>query len=139
MAINKRAKNIRINIKDTYTTNCGRLEIIAKSITITSTKEDLVLASGKKIVIEGKNGGVKFGEYIPLPSNILSVKWMDETQEKEVDNIEINQTVFLYVETRDKKAGTDICITINTSNNSEITLKGTTEEDGIAKMKWVYV
>lgn len=65
MAINKRAKNITINVKNTHTTICKTLEIVAESITITSTKENLVLASNKKVIVEGKNGGMKLGKYIP--------------------------------------------------------------------------
>lgn len=60
---------------------------------------------------------------------------MDETQEEEVDNVEINQKVFLYVETEEKRENIDVSISVITSNNSEVVLDGITEEDGIAKIE----
>lgn len=140
MAINKRAKNIIINEKNAHTTICGKLEIVAESISITSTKEDLVLSSNKKIIAEGKDkGGVKFGEYIPLLPNIVNMKWMDEAQKNEISDVEINQKVFLYVETEEKREGIDVSISVMTSDDSEVVLNGITEDDGIAKIEWIYI
>lgn len=52
-----------------------------------------------------------------MSPNIVNVKWMDETQEEEVDNVEINQKVFLYVETEEKRENIDVSISVITSNN----------------------
>lgn len=73
-----------------------------------------------------------------MSPNIVNVKWMDETQEEEVDNVEINQKVFLYVETEENRENIDVSISVITSNNSEVVLDGITEEDGIAKIEWTY-
>lgn len=105
-------------------------------MTITSTKEDLVLASNKKIIAEGKDGGVKFGEYIPLSSKIINIYWMDESQENKIDEISSNQTVYLLAETETKEKGISVSILINLPDNSEVILNGVTDKDGIARIKW---
>ena len=54
MAIRKTAKNITINVKYTYDLNVGQQLIkIAKKINVEATKDNLVLASIKKIVSHG--------------------------------------------------------------------------------------
>lgn len=54
MAIRKTAKNITITVKDTYHLNVGnKLEKIAHQINVEAKKENLVLASIKKIVSHG--------------------------------------------------------------------------------------
>jgi len=53
MAIIKRAKNIRLQIKKEYTSISGKMEETSKRIFIYSTKEDLSLNSNKKIIANG--------------------------------------------------------------------------------------
>ncbi|MFK7106455.1 hypothetical protein [Flavobacterium oreochromis] len=63
MAINKTAKNITIVVNGEYKSIVGGTkEVIANEINITATEGDLTLISNKKIVLEGKNDGVVFGE-----------------------------------------------------------------------------
>lgn len=54
MAIIKTAKNIVVTVKDTYHLNVGKkVEKIAKKINVEAQKENLVLASNKKIMSHG--------------------------------------------------------------------------------------
>lgn len=54
MAIRKTAKNITITVKDTYSLTVGnKLEKIAQKVNVEATKENMVLASNKKIVSRG--------------------------------------------------------------------------------------
>ncbi|MCJ7932869.1 MAG: hypothetical protein MUW56_04365 [Chryseobacterium sp.] len=54
MAIIKTATNILITVKDSYQMNVGKkVEKIAKKINVEAQKENLVLASNKKIMSHG--------------------------------------------------------------------------------------
>ncbi|MDR2236384.1 MAG: hypothetical protein LBE92_09685 [Chryseobacterium sp.] len=54
MAIIKTATNIKVTVKDTYHLNVGKkVEKIAKKINVEARKENLVLASNKKIMSHG--------------------------------------------------------------------------------------
>ena len=54
MAIRKTAKNIIIEVKSDYNlTVGGKLEKIAEKINVEATKENMILASNKKIVSTG--------------------------------------------------------------------------------------
>jgi len=54
MAIRKQAKNILIKVIDTYTLNVGgKLHKDSKILNFESTKNDLNLISGKKIIAHG--------------------------------------------------------------------------------------
>lgn len=141
MAINKRAKNLNSTIKGTHTMVCGTFTEISESITITSTKENLQLISNKKVMSEGKSGGLIFGEYVPLEMEpkITKIYWMDENQENIIEEVNLNQTVYLIAETDTEKEGLDVSISVNAPNQTEIILNGVTEENGIAKIKWVYI
>ena len=55
MAIIKNAKNMTIIVNNNYNlTVGGKLEKIAEKINVEATEKNLVLASNKKIVSEGK-------------------------------------------------------------------------------------
>lgn len=55
MAITKQAKNIKIKITDTYLLNVGgKLEKKANKLNLEATNDNLNLASGKKIIINGE-------------------------------------------------------------------------------------
>lgn len=55
MAIRKTAKNMTIIVNSDYNlTVGGKLEKIAEKINVEATEKNLVLASNKKIVSEGK-------------------------------------------------------------------------------------
>ena len=55
MAIIKKAKNMTIIVNNNYNLNVGgKLEKIAEKINVEATEKNLVLASNKKIVSEGK-------------------------------------------------------------------------------------
>ena len=55
MAIIKNAKNMTIIVNNNYNLNVGgKLEKIAEKINVEATEKNLVLASNKKIVSEGK-------------------------------------------------------------------------------------
>ncbi|SFN09625.1 MULTISPECIES: hypothetical protein [Chryseobacterium] len=54
MAIIKTAKNIQIKVNDTYHLNVGKkVEKIAQKINVEAQKNNLVLASNKKIMSHG--------------------------------------------------------------------------------------
>ena len=54
MAIIKTATNIRITVKDSYHLSVGKkIEKIAKKINVEAQKDNLILASNKKIVSHG--------------------------------------------------------------------------------------
>ena len=54
MAIIKTATNIRVTVKDSYHLSVGKkVEKIAKKINVEAQKDNLVLASNKKIVSHG--------------------------------------------------------------------------------------
>ncbi len=54
MGIIKTATNIRITVKDSYHLSVGKkVEKIAKKINVEAQKDNLVLASNKKIVSHG--------------------------------------------------------------------------------------
>jgi len=142
MAIIKRAKNMIINVRDTHTTICGNLEIIAESITITSTKEDLVLASNKRIIVEGKNGGIKFGEYVSLTPEIVDIKWMNEDMTKEITHYAEGDIISLLVSTKNYKVGETIYISVEKEydkevddNKDEFVFTGIVDNDGYARLK----
>lgn len=54
MAINKCAKNIRMDISKNYQQIAEEINITAQKIVIYATKDNLMLCSNKKIVINGK-------------------------------------------------------------------------------------
>ncbi|MCS4301477.1 MULTISPECIES: hypothetical protein [Chryseobacterium] len=54
MAIIKTATNIHIKVKDSYHLNVGnKVEKMAKKINVEAQRENLILASNKKIVSHG--------------------------------------------------------------------------------------
>jgi hypothetical protein len=53
MAINKRANNIRIKLRNNYTLVAGKLIKIADQMNIEATEGNLTLISNKKIVSQG--------------------------------------------------------------------------------------
>lgn len=54
MAVRKSAKNITIKVQNKYNLIVGgKLEKIAEKINVEATKENMVLASNKKIVSKG--------------------------------------------------------------------------------------
>lgn len=145
MAIIKRAKNMTINVRGTHTLICDRLEIIAESITITSTEENLVLASNKKIIVEGKEGEVKFGEYIApteslIEANKLSVKrifWKGRDSGTERKDLMLNHNIKLQIELLNYKEGDNINLTVKQNkgrriqgDNTEFIISGIVESNG---------
>jgi len=70
MAIIKTAKNITIEVTETYIVNAGKLIELANKINIDSTDEKLTLSTNKKVQIKGSDG-VKHGKYKKVPI------WMD--------------------------------------------------------------
>ena len=66
MAIIKKAKNMYIAVRGTHTVIAGTIMETADKITITATKENLTLGSNKKVIMQGLDGGVKFGNYTLL-------------------------------------------------------------------------
>ncbi|WP_304297988.1 hypothetical protein [Capnocytophaga leadbetteri] len=55
MAIIKRAKNLTINTKGTYTSICKHVEIVSKEVQIVALEGNLELNSGKKIIVKQNN------------------------------------------------------------------------------------
>jgi pyrrolidone-carboxylate peptidase len=146
MGIIKKAKNISIIVKGSYSLIANTITKQAGKITITATKGDLILSSNKKVIIQAQDQ-IKFGDYIKpaeiLNSKIVEMQFLDENgkilrNENLTKLNEICATDFLYGKklkvmffTKDVKDGTKI----------EFKLNGNSKDDcqdffQIDKLKW---
>lgn len=94
MAINKRAKNINIEINDTYLSQCGTVTKSADYLNIESTEENLILASNNKIQTYGK----KLNKAVPNNSKTPELE-----KNKGLNNTNNSETKM----TEDSKSGND--------------------------------
>ena len=60
MGIFKKANNIYITVRDTYTISSGTSYEEAEEVIIRATDE-INLKSAKKVIMQGLNGGVQYG------------------------------------------------------------------------------
>ena len=60
MGIFKKANNIYITVRDTYTISGGTSYEEAEEVTITAT-EEIELISAKKVIMQGLNEGIEYG------------------------------------------------------------------------------
>ncbi|MFV0305016.1 MAG: hypothetical protein ACK5IC_06015 [Moheibacter sp.] len=143
MAIIEKAKNMTIVTKNKETIIVGgKMEIIAEKITITATKGDLSLNSNKKVIIEGKNGGVKFGKYekpISTEKVISEVMWMNSKMENKISNARVNELLSLKVKTENYNVGDIVSLTIKEQENQDktIQLMGYVQDDGYTLLQEV--
>lgn len=137
MAIIKTAKNITINVKGQYTMIAGTITEVAHKIIITATKENLVLGSNKKVVMQGLNGGVKFGNYEPpvvAEKTITQAIWMNSSMETQISNARTNELLSLKVKTQNYNIGEIITVFVKEQEDEEknIQLIGYVDKDGFA-------
>lgn len=140
MAIIKKAKNITIKVNKDYTLVAGAITEIADKITITATKGNLTLSSNKKIIMQGLNGGVKYGTYEPpkiTEKAITEVIWMNSPMEKQISEARNNELLSLKVKTKNYNEGEMISLVIKDEENQEknIQLIGYVNEKGFAVLQ----
>lgn len=142
MGIIKKAKNITIKVNKNYTLVAGTITEIADKITVTATKRNLTLSSNKKVVIQGLNGGVKYGEYQPpiiTEKAITEIIWMNSPMEKQISEARTNELLSLKVKTKNYNEGEMISLAIKDQENQEknIQLIGYVDNDGFAFLQEV--
>jgi hypothetical protein len=141
MAIIKKAKNITILTKNKETIICGgKLEIVAEKITITATNGNLTLNSNKKIIIEGKEGGIVYGKYVQPPSSeksITDIIWMNSDMENQIHNARVSELLSLKVKTENHNVGDMVSLTVKEQENQDktIQLMGYVQDDGYALLQ----
>lgn len=97
MGIYKRANNIYITVRDTYTISAGTSYEEAEEVIIRATDE-INLVSAKKVIMQGLNGGVEYGTVNKEEPKIIMSYFTDLN-----DNIlgagkKIGDEVYLVVE-----------------------------------------
>lgn len=148
MAIIKQAKNIRINVKNNYTSVSGSLTETADSITIEATDGNLTLASNKKVIVHGEQG-IKFGTYEPkkvvTEENglfVSEIKWRGKKDNYVSSvyrkDIMLNHSIDLEVITTNFSEGDSFELTVRQSNgrrikgqSTEFSVSGSVDADGL--------
>ena len=142
MAIIKKAKNITIKVNKDYTLIAGTITEIADKITVTATKGNLTLSSNKKVIMQGLNGGVKYGEYEPpkiTEKAITEVIWMNSPMEMQISEARTNELLSLKVKTQNYNEGEMISLLIKDKENQQenIQLIGYVDNEGFAILQEV--
>lgn len=146
MAIIKKAKNISIKVNKNYIVVAGTITEFAEKITLTATKDNLILSSNKKVITQGLNGGVVFDNYeaVSKEKKITNVFWMDAQMETKIDNARIREQLSLKVQTENYLQGEVISLIVKEEaeqdiqeNKKEIQLTGYVDKDGFAILKEV--
>ncbi|ASF44251.1 hypothetical protein [Capnocytophaga endodontalis] len=110
MGIFKKANNIYITVRDTYTMRAGSSYEEAEEITITATDE-IELISAKKVIMQGLNGGVEYGTVNKDEPKIIMSYFTDLNDKILGNRGEIGDEVYLVVEGKNlagKKANLDL-------------------------------
>ena len=130
MGIYKKANNIYITVRDTYTMRAGTSYEEAEEVIIRATDE-INLVSAKKVIMQGLNGGVEYGTVNKEEPKIIMSYFTDLN-----DNIlgagkKIGDEVYLVVEGRNlagKEADLDL-----TDNEIDFEYNGELLENDILK------
>ena len=110
MGIFKKANNIYITVRDTYTSISGTSYEEAEEVTITATDE-INLISVDKVVMQGLNGGVEYGTVNKDEPKIIMSYFTDLNDKILGNRGKIGDEVYLVVEGRNlagKKANLDL-------------------------------
>ena len=130
MGIFKKANNIYITVRDTYTIRGGTSYEEAEEVTITATDE-IELISAKKVIMQGLNGGVEYGTVNKDEPKIIMSYFTDLNDKILGNRGEIGQEVYLVIEginLAGKKANLDL-----TDDEIDFEYKGERLEDDILK------
>ena len=97
MGIYKKANNIYITVRDTYTMRAGTSYEEAEEVTITAT-EEIELISAKKVIMQGLEGGVQYGTVDKDKPKIIMSYFTDLNDKILGNRGEIGQEVYLVIE-----------------------------------------
>ena len=97
MGIFKKANNIYITVRDTYTISSGTSYEEAEEITIRATDE-INLISAQKVIMQGLNGGVQYGTVDKEEPKIIMSYFTDLNDKILGNRGEIGQEVYLVIE-----------------------------------------
>ena len=96
MGIFKKANNIYITVRDTYTSISGESYEEAEEVTITAT-EEVELISAKKVIMQGLEGGVQYGTVNKIGEEVYLVIEGKNLSGKEADlDLTDNEIDFEY-------------------------------------------
>jgi len=97
MGIFKKANNIYITVRDTYTISSGTSYEEAEEVIIRATDE-INLKSAKKVIMQGLNGGVQYGTVDKEEPKIIMSYFTDLNDKILGNRGEIGQEVYLVIE-----------------------------------------
>ena len=97
MGIFKKANNIYITVRDTYTISSGTSYEEAEEVIIRATDE-INLKSAKKVIMQGLNGGVQYGTVDKEEPKIIMSYFTDLNDRILGNRGEIGQEVYLVIE-----------------------------------------
>ena len=126
MGIFKKANNIYITVRDTYTISSGTSYEEAEEITIRVN-----LISAQKVIMQGLNGGVQYGTVDKEEPKIIMSYFTDLNDKILGNRGEIGQEVYLVIEGRNlagKEADLDL-----TDNEIDFEYKGEHLKNDILK------
>lgn len=97
MGIFKKANNIYITVRDTYTISSGTSYEEAEEITIRATDE-INLISAQKVIMQGLNGGVQYGTVDKEEPKIIMSYFTDLNDKILGNRGKIGEEVYLVIE-----------------------------------------
>ena len=97
MGIFKKANNIYITVRDTYTSISGESYEEAEEVTITGT-EEVELISAKKVIMQGLEGGVQYGTVDNDEPKIIMSYFTDLNDKILGNRGKIGEEVYLVIE-----------------------------------------
>ena len=97
IGIFKKANNVYITVRDTYTISSGTSYEEAEGITIRATDE-INLKSAQKVIMQGLNGGVQYGTVDKEEPKIIMSYFTDLNDKILGNRGEIGQEVYLVIE-----------------------------------------
>ena len=130
MGIFKKANNIYITVRDTYTSISGESYEEAEEVTITGT-EEVELISAKKVIMQGLEGGVQYGTVDKDEPKIIMSYFTDLNDKILGNRGKIGEEVYLVIEGKNlsgKEADLDL-----TDNEIDFEYKGERLENDILK------
>ena len=110
MGIFKKANNIYITVRDTYTMIAGTSYEEAEEVIIRATDE-INLKSAKKVIMQGLNGGVEYGTVNKEEPKIIMSYFTDLNDKILGNRGKIGEEVYLVIEGRNlsgKEADLDL-------------------------------
>lgn len=130
MGIYKKANNIYITVRDTYTMRAGTSYEEAEEVTITAT-EEIELISAKKVIMQSLNEGVEYGTVDKEEPKIIMSYFTDLNDKILGNRGKIGEEVYLVIEGKNlagKEANLDL-----TDNEIDFEYNGGRLENDILK------